>query len=303
MPIELVAVESIEGLVLPCAPVGGVVWTAGALLGLRDGRVAWSRALGVPPRLAASGRRAYVAHEDVLSCLDTRTGAEVWSEPLDARADALAAHRDGVLVAMGSDVRGFAPDGRAEGRVEVGFPVAELVVSATARYAGGAQGVWKIEPGARVTRLTSRPCIRLSLREEGIQALVGGTEGTALLEDGGLPLAWSFPDADRHLLAPYGPGEWAVAPRDGATGVWVVDRSVHPRWRLPLPGRAHALTVLGPTVAVLLEDDGAVLALTHPDVSSPLLLAVPGALDLFAADGALYLPGGGLTRVYRLRES
>jgi hypothetical protein len=30
---------------------------------------------------------------------------------------------------------------------------------------------------------------------------------------------------------------------------------------------------------------------------------VPGALDLFAADGALYLPGGGLTRVYRLRES
>lgn len=303
MTIALVATEPIEGLVLPRAPVGGVVWVDGALLGLHEGRVAWSRALDAEPRIAASGRRAYVAFDGVLACLDGRTGADVWAEPLDGPVGALAAHRDGALVAVGGTVRGFATDGAPGASVDVGALVEHLALTPTARYAGGPGGVWRLGADARVTRLTGRPCIGVSAREGGVQALVGGPEGTALLEDGGLPLAWSFPEAERHLLAPYGAAEWAIAPREGAGGVWVVDRSVHARWQVPLPGRAHALEVLGASVAVLLEDDGAVLALTHPDVSAPLLLAVPGAVELFAADGTLYLPGGGRTRVYRLREA
>jgi hypothetical protein len=300
MSIALVARPPIEGFEVRRPPVGGAVWDRGVLARLDGERLAWTRALAEEPRLAVAGRRLYVGFEEVVACLDLRTGAEVWVQSVGASIAALAAHADGVEVLAGTTITQLGGHGDLVWTREV--PGAEhLAVTMTERYVGGPGGLWRVPASGACVRLASQACVGLWTRDEHVGAFVVDGEGTTLIEAGGVHLVWSFPDYRSHLFASYGRAEWAVAPTTGPAGVWVVDRRVQPRWRVGLPGAVRSLAVVGAAVAALLDDHGAVLALTHPDVSDPLLLEASGAQALSAADDILFVAEPGRTRLYRLR--
>jgi len=116
-------------------------------------------------------------------------------------------------------------------------------------------------------------------------------------------MVWPFPDATTHLVAPWGRDEWAITPLKGRGGLWVVDRRVLTRWQVPLPGCLLALAVAGAAVAVAVEDGGHALALIHPDVSTPLLLAIDGVDTLHAEGPRLNLTHGGRTVIFHVRDT
>lgn len=301
MPSALIALEPVEGVEVHAAPVAGVVWDRGTLLRFADGVVTWSLPLDVSPRLMAFGRRLYVAFDDLLACLDLLTGSRVWMVETGGPVAAMAAHANGVDVLVGAGLLGFDGAGAAGPVLRLPAACGFLTRGRLGVYVGGTEGVWRVD--ARAARVSVLSCAALYTRDEGVQALVDGGEGTLLVEDEGLPLVWSFPERARHLLAPYGRSDWAVAPREGRGGVWIVDRRVHTRWHVPLPGLARALAVVGSAVAVLVDDGDAALALTHRDVSSPLLLAASGAEGLHAEGDLIYLTFKERTALFRVREA
>lgn len=302
MSLRLTTKPTIEGLELRGPIIGGVTWVDGVLVGLAEGEVVWARGLDRAPRVAAAGRRVYLAADGIVACIDARTGTELWGVELPAPVAALAAHSDGVDVAAGDRIRGFAPDGTPTGEQGGVDASSALLTLPAARYAAGPGGVWRLDGRPRPTCLTTHACVGMYARDGRFQAIVDGGEGTLLLEDEGLPLLWPFPERGGHLVAPYDRAEWAVAPLRGPSGVWVVDRQVRTRWHVPLAGAVRALEVVGVAVLALVEDEGPVLALIHPDVSAPLLLAAPGADSLCVDRTHVLLAGGGATRVYQLRE-
>ena len=300
--MELVARGSLEGVTLGTRPIAGVVWHDGHLLRLVGGTLAWSRRAPASPVLAADGRRLYVALGAWLACLDLRTGADVWAVDLPAPADALAARPGGVDVAVGSAILRLDQYGRIEEQVSLGVHISLVQEAGGALYAGGVSGVWRVDPGGRPAQLTAQPCVALFERGGALVGLTDGPGGTALLEDGGVPLVWSFPDAAGHWIIPWGAHDWAVVPRAGQAGVWVVDRRMRARWRTPLPGVARGVAVAGRAVAVLLDDDGLAIAITHPDAPAPILLVVGADAHLFGDGELLYLSHRGRTDVLLVRE-
>jgi len=94
-PSTLLPLETIWNGVLPAAPAWPPVHSQGRLfVALRDGRVAavnladgqlaWDVEQTVVAQPAVGGRLLFVAGEDELVALETATGTEIWSIPLDA---------------------------------------------------------------------------------------------------------------------------------------------------------------------------------------------------------------------------
>jgi hypothetical protein len=300
--LELIAAGTLDGVALARAPVAGVVWHAGTLLRVDEGRVIWALPADPPDALAVDGRRLYLAFGASLGCVDLLTGALVWTQDLRAAARALAARPDGVDVVTEDGVLPFDRFGRPGDRFGEGLQIHAVRAVGAMRYVGGPAGVWRLAPDARPVLLTTQPCLSLHVRGGALQALTHGDAGTALLEDAGLPLVWSFPDAPAHWLEPWGDADWAVVPRGGPAGAWVVDRRLRPRWRVRMPGTTTGAAVAGRAVAVLLEDEGSVLALAHPAAPDPVLLAVDPHATLYGDGDCLYLSHPGRTDVLLVRE-
>ncbi len=303
MAVELFALGTVDGVAVRAAPVRGVVWDRGALVRLDEGEVAWDLPAERPPLLAAAGRRLYVAADEWLACVDLRSGAEVWAVELGAPPTALEARAEGVTVAAEGGLTSYDPHGRLLSLVPVEGPCRAIRSVGAGRYVATPRGIYRLLPNERPAMLYACAPSALHDRDGALQALAQGPGGTVLVEDEGLPLVWRFPDAEGHHLAPWGRVEWAVAPRSGRGGVWVVDRRIQTRWQVPLPGVALGLAVVGRSVAVLVDDDGPVLALTHPDVSRPLLLALDGGEALHGEGSTLYVRNGGGTTMFRIREA
>lgn len=307
MAVELVTVGTVEGVEVHRAPVGGVVWHRGQLHHLDGADVDWQVPVDREPSMALAGRRLYVGMDEWLVCFDVRTGAEVWAEDCGAPVTGVDAHGDGVDVFAGSRVLTFDPRGGAGVEVALGAAGSLLRRVGGLRYVGAEGGIWRIAPGERPTLLFACTCTALHLRDGALQAVAQGPTGTVIVEDDGLAMVWPFVEAGAHHVAPWGGREWAVVPRTGTNGLWVVDRRVQTRWHVPLPGRSLALAVAGSTVAVALEDGGPALAVIHPHVSTPLLLALdgtPGGAPALHADGPLlYLTQEGRTVILLVRES
>lgn len=302
MSLTVATLGTLDGVEVRSCPVAGVFHDRGALVRVQDGRVAWSLALSAPPLLAAHGRRLYAAVGDTLACIDLRTGAPVWSNEVGA-IRALDAHPDGVDTCVDTSVVSYDVYGGPMAPAPLRHAPRHIRRVGPFRYAATDDTLWKLAPGAAPTQLLATRTLALHDRDGALQALADGIAGTVLVEDDGVPLVWPFPAADRHWLAPWGRAEWAVVPREGRGGVWVVDRRVQTRWHVPLPGRALGVAVAGRAVAVLLDDGGPVLALTHPDVSAPLLLALDAPATLHGDGETLYLTHEGHTAVYLVREA
>lgn len=306
MPVELVTVGTVEGVEVHRAPIGGVVWDRGALRHLQGAEVDWQLPVDEPPPLAVAGRRLYVGLDDWLVCMDVRSGVEVWAEDCGARVTALHAHTDGVDVLAGDKALFFDPRGTSPSTDTVARNGTLLCRVGALRYVAAPGGIWRLAPGKRPTLLYGCTCTALHVRDGALQAVAEGPTGTVLVEDDGVAMVWSFFEAGAHHVAPRGAAEWAVAPRAGANGVWVVDRRGETRWRVPLPGRALALAVVGSTVAVAVDDGTPALALIHRDVSLPLLLALDDAslpLALHSDGPLLYLTQEGRTLILLVREA
>ncbi|MES2639161.1 MAG: hypothetical protein V4850_06745 [Myxococcota bacterium] len=313
MAVELVTVGTVEGVEVHRAPVGGVVWDRGMLHHLAGAEVDWQMPVEEAPPLALAGRRLYAGLGDWLVCLDVRTGAEVWAEDCGAPVTALDAHPDGVDVLAGEQALLFDPRGAQGAAAAVGRVGSLLRRVGALRYVGAEGGIWRLAPGERPALLFACTCDALHVRDGALQALVQGPNGTVLVEDDGMPMVWPFVEAGAHHTAPWGRTDWAVTPRGGVNGLWVVDRRVQTRWQVPLPGKTRALAVVGSAIAVALDDGGPALALIHRDVSKPLLLALGSALDgapsgtaplgLHADGPLLYLTHEGRTVILHVRET
>ncbi|MDP2310544.1 MAG: hypothetical protein Q8P18_31285 [Pseudomonadota bacterium] len=313
MTVQLVTVGTVEGVEVGRPPVGGVVWDRGSLLHLRGAEVDWQVPVDRAPPLAVAGRRLYAGIEDWLVCFDVRTGTEAWAEDCGAPVTALDAHADGVDLVAGDQALFFGPRGEPGAASAVGRTGGHLRRVGALRYVGAEGGIWRIAPGERPTLLYACTCTALHVRNGALQALAEGPTGTVVVEDDGVAMVWPFVEARAHLVEPWGHTEWAVAPRAGANGLWVVDRRVQTRWQARLPGRTLAMAVVGSAVAVAVDDGGPALALIHRDVSQPLLLAIEGALQLESAEREaprlhaegplLYLTHAGRTVIFHVRES
>jgi hypothetical protein len=303
MPVALVQLGALEGVQVHHAPVGGVIWDRGALLRLDDAEVTWRMPVADPPVLALAGRRLYVGTEGWVLCYDVRFGDEAWAVDCGAPIVALDAHPGGVDVLAGARVLAFDPRGEAGPIVSVDPGAMHLRRVGAKRYIATPAGVYRLVAEERPALLYACRARALHVREGGLHALVEGPPGTVLAEDDGLAMVWPFPDATTHLLAPWGRDEWAITPLTGRGGLWVVDRRVLTRWQVPLPGRLLALAVAGAAVAVAVEDGGHALALIHPDVSTPLLLAIDGVDTLHAEGPRLNLTHAGRTVIFHVRDT
>lgn len=303
MAVDLLSLGTLDGVEVRSAPVGGVVWAGGRLLHLDGATVDWELALERAPLLAAARRRLYVGSDEWVACVDARTGAEVWAEACGADVTALIAHADGVEALAGGRLHRFDAFGRPGDGVYVGREAAHLCRGGADRYVGAPDGIWRIASGERPALLYGCRVHTLVERAGAMQAVVDGPSGTVIVEDDGVPLVWPFPDAATHTMAPWGATEWAVAPLTGRGGVWVVGGRVQIRWQVPLPGVARGLAVAGRAVAVALDDGAPALALIHPDVSTPLLLAVDRVEAIHADGGRLYLTHAGRTAIFHMRET
>ncbi len=94
-PSTLLPLETIWNGVLPAAPAWPPVHSQGRLfvalrdghvaaVNLADGQLAWDVEQTVVAQPAVGGRLLFVAGEDELVALETATGTEIWSIPLDA---------------------------------------------------------------------------------------------------------------------------------------------------------------------------------------------------------------------------
>lgn len=303
MSVELVALGTVQGVEVHHPPVGGVVRDRNSLLRLEGADVAWRMPVDGAPPFAVSGRRLYVGFGEWLVCLDAKTGAEVWGEECAGLVAALHAHPGGVDALVGPRVLAFDPRGVAGPPVAMGRTGSTLLRVGAIRYVGADDGIWRLVPGERPALLYACASPTLYDRDGAFRALAVGPPGTVLVEDDGMPLVWPFADAEAHLIAPWGLAEWAVVPREGRGGLWVVDHRVQTRWKVPLPGRATALAVADTAVAVALDDRGPVLAVIHRDVAEPLLLAIDGADALHARGDHLFLTHAGSTMIFVVREA
>ena len=303
MPVALVQLGALEGVQVHRPPVGGVVWDRGALLRLDGTEVAWRMPLPEAPVLALAGRRLYVGTDGWVVCFDVRSGDEVWAADCGAPILALDAHVSGVDVLAGARVLAFDPRGEAGPVAPVAPGATQLRRVGAKRYIAAPTGVYRLVAGEKPALLYACRCHGLYERDGALQALVEGPPGTVLVEDDGLAMVWPFADAAAHLVAPWGRAEWAVAPLEGRGGLWVVDRRVQTRWQVPLAGRPLALAVVGPAIAVAVEDGGPALAVIHPDVSTPLLLAIDGVDTLHGDGPRLYLTHAGRTVIFLVRET
>jgi hypothetical protein len=303
MPLDLVALGLVEGVEVLAAPVAGVVWDRGTLLRLDAQGVAWSVPLAPAPALAVYGRRLYVGWGARLACLDLHTGGAAWDEPLAAEVRALAAHPDGVDVLTDDGVELWGAHGDHGDRVSSGRPGTALRRVGHVRYVSAADGVWRLTPGERPVLLYGCASPALFERAGTLHALADGPGGTVLVEDAGVPLVWPFPKAASHFVAPWGAAEWAVAPRVGRGGIWVIDRRLQTRWKVPLPGAARALAVAGRAVVAVVDDGGTALAIAVEELAAPLLLAIADAQGVAADGDRIYVTQTRRTTMYQLRES
>ncbi|MDP2317543.1 MAG: hypothetical protein Q8P41_31955 [Pseudomonadota bacterium] len=303
MSVELLSLGTVEGLEVRAAPLGGVVWDRGALVRLDGGDLDWRLAFDEPHALARHGRRLYAGIGEWLVCLDARTGGAVWSVDCGAPVSALDAHAEGVDALAADQLVSLDPRGAVVSSVSVGRRGGLLRRVGGIRYVAAEDGIWRIPPGERAALLYACVCHGLYDRAGRLHALGEGAPGTVLIEDDGLAMVWPFADAASHLIAPWGKAEWAVAPRAGRGGLWVVDRRVQTRWQVALPGRASALAVAGNAVALLLDDGGPVLAVVHRDAPQPLLLGIDRADALHAEGDHLYLTHEDRTSILLVRET